>query len=1280
MTNMTLVGKALSAVVVTAGAALLHGADFAVSGGDGAAIQQAIDAAAAAGGGRVIVPAGEYPSKTLYLKSRVELHLEKGALIQGGTNILDYSIFGSRESKIGRSLIQAWDAEDIAITGEGAIDGNGWAFFDVEGGLTKFGRHYSPKPGGRALLVALWRCRGVRFRGVSFLNSAVWTMRLRMCEDMDFDGIKVRNDLRFYNADGIDIDSCRHVRVRNSEFCTGDDSIILRAIRGKGETGKFVCEDVEVSDCTLESACQCIRVGCPSDDTIRDCRFRNIRMKGNNGIFFEFPLAYLRQDEEGYANVHNISFENVTGDLYNRAVQIVVGDGIKIRGVRDVLFRNFDVKSKNPLQFMGNFYSPVARIRRENFRLNGELLPDGEFDAPCTSTRPLRRRQPGEYNYKPPVPYVPPMFLTVGEQTCAAIQRAMDEVATNATGGVVIVPEGIYPDAALRLRDRTELRLQSGARILGGKAAVITAQGAENVALTGDGSVESDHGECLVQFERCRGVRLDGVSFRCPSRRGVQIRLCDDVEADGLSATSESPVGVFIDECRHVRTANCSIEITRSDSDSSDREKGASATFPSPSSCVRACPDGLASAKKLWNGIAPQVKEWELGRRAETLKWFEENQFGKTPCGQLPDEAIGETSVSFTNAGIRIDIHCSLPDGADAAHPVPVFLFGDHRGGKKAPDYRQETYEGIPTNSITARGYAYVRWNFNDVCPNVDARNSFWRWPLGIVSYQATGDRTATNVVRAADSWGTIGAWAWGNSRVMDWIESRPELDASRVAVLGHSRGGKTALWTAAQDERFAMAISNGSGCGGARLGRAKDQKAETIRQILNTFPNWFCTAFSAWIDRDAELPHDADDLIRLIAPRLVYVASGSEDAWAGPLAEKAAWDSAHDLYRAYGLEERMGYHCHDGVHKLRADDWEKFMDFADLHLKAPSAADSDAIARRIEAACANGSRTVILAKNAASPNGVWRLTRAIVLPDDFTLVLDGCRVELADGVQDNLVRNAGAREGACEPNRGIRILGKNGAVLSGGRRNHYLPKRSGDPNGWRSVGILLCDVSDYEVGGFAMDETQCWAISQERCCRGRIHDISFGSSDIMFNQDGVDVRKGCHDIVIENISGSTGDDVVALTAYRDPRGSPARYGMQIGGNADLGERDDVYNVTIRNVKARSAGGHGVIRLLVCDGIKMHHITVENVVDTAAGDQKRPQATIRIGDSGFHKTRRCEMGEMHHISIRGVMASGKVAVWVRGPLCDSEIVSVTEAPGGVKYKVDAQTENVVLNQ
>lgn len=329
------------------------------------------------------------------------------------------------------------------------------------------------------------------------------------------------------------------------------------------------------------------------------------------------------------------------------------------------------------------------------------------------------------------------------------------------------------------------------------------------------------------------------------------------------------------------------------------------------------------------------VKEWEGSRRTEVLRWFENHQFGKTPVGRLPDQVIGENFVAFTNADIRINITCRLPEGASAEHPVPVFLFGDHFGGTTYPDFTQKEYEGIPTNAITARGYAYVRWNFNDVCYNVNQAVKLLDWgTVGIISYLATGDKNATNVVRSANSWGTLGAWAWGNSRVMDWIESRPELDAKRVAVVGHSRGGKTALWTGAQDTRFAMTVSNGSGCGGARLGRASDSKAESIAQILHTCPNWFCPAFTEWRGRDAEIPHDADDLIRLIAPRLVYVASGSEDSWAGPAAEKAAWDAAHDLYRAYGHEERMGYHCHNGPHKLRPDDWEAFMNFADRFFK----------------------------------------------------------------------------------------------------------------------------------------------------------------------------------------------------------------------------------------------------------------------------------------------------------------------------------------------------------
>ena len=329
-----------------------------------------------------------------------------------------------------------------------------------------------------------------------------------------------------------------------------------------------------------------------------------------------------------------------------------------------------------------------------------------------------------------------------------------------------------------------------------------------------------------------------------------------------------------------------------------------------------------------------EISRWESGGRAEVLKWFSENQFGVTPIGRPDDEVIGDRTVSFADGKLTIHIHLSLPKGADAAHPVPVFVFGDHVLLDRKPPYTQGHYDGIPTNAIISRGYAYVRWNFNDVCPNVTlSTGDLARWADGVIAWQALG-KTSGWVRRTPTSWGTLGAWAWGFSRVMDWIETRPELDAKRVAVLGHSRGGKTALWAAAQDTRFAMGISNNSGCGGAKLNNFDCPKSEHIHQILHNFPNWFCLNYAEWINRDTEITRDSDDLLRLIAPRLCYVASATEDPWAGPPAEKEAWTRAHDIWQAYGCPERMGYHIREGKHKLTEYDWNKYMDFADKYMK----------------------------------------------------------------------------------------------------------------------------------------------------------------------------------------------------------------------------------------------------------------------------------------------------------------------------------------------------------
>ena len=338
---------------------------------------------------------------------------------------------------------------------------------------------------------------------------------------------------------------------------------------------------------------------------------------------------------------------------------------------------------------------------------------------------------------------------------------------------------------------------------------------------------------------------------------------------------------------------------------------------------------------------------------------------------------------------------------------------------------------------------------------------------------------------------------------------------------------------------------------------------------------------------------------------------------------------------------------------------------------------DSDRIGLAIERSCSDGSRKVTIP---SKPNGAaWLIDRAILLPSDFTLELDGCLVQLAPGTRDNLIRNAGAVEGRISPDRNITVRGRNGAILCGGVENHYAPNRSGDVNGWTTIGILLCSVDGFMIEGFTLRETQAWGISVENgCMNGRIAGIRFEDTNRMRNQDGIDVRKGCHDIVIEDVTGICGDDVVALTALRsDKPVPPGRRSMQIGGKSPT-DHDDVYNVMIRNVKARCAGGHGVIRLLCQDGIRMHHVVVSNVTDTTdVGKGDKPaQAVLRIGDVNYWSMCPAKLGDMHHIMVDGIDAKGLLGVWVKGALSDSTLRNVVVPDGVRKYDITAQIENV----
>ena len=338
-----------------------------------AAIQAKIDAAAAKGGGRVTVGKGVHPCRTLYLKSGVELHLEEGAVILGGTKPEDYydampldqvyTYSNAVPATITRkAFIFAQDAHGIAITGKGVIDNSGTAFFDHR-------TWAKPTHLLRPRTVIFLRCRDIRFEDTTFKDSPLWTMWLRFCENITVSRIRIEDEQRMINSDGIDFDGCRRVRVGDSYFKTGDDCVVLRAIRDERRRDvPVVTEDVVVSNCYFNTPCQGVRIGCPSDDTIRNAVFRNIEFDGNNAIGSQQPRRYLTMGDNGYLKTENILFENWTVRSFGHPLQLFVDNGIVLRDFGHMTFRNFTVKSKRPFMVRGNAGTHIRDMRFENVK------------------------------------------------------------------------------------------------------------------------------------------------------------------------------------------------------------------------------------------------------------------------------------------------------------------------------------------------------------------------------------------------------------------------------------------------------------------------------------------------------------------------------------------------------------------------------------------------------------------------------------------------------------------------------------------------------------------------------------------------------------------------------------------------------------------------------------------------------------------------------------------------------------------------------------------------
>lgn len=301
--------------------------------------------------------------------------------------------------------------------------------------------------------------------------------------------------------------------------------------------------------------------------------------------------------------------------------------------------------------------------------------------------------------------------------------------------------------------------------------------------------------------------------------------------------------------------------------------------------------------------------------------------------------------VSNHTATVGFTMAVFLPSGRD--EPLPVFLGLNFKGnGTIHPDpalalppgaERGERVRRWPIEAIVKRGYGLATVYYEEIAPDDPAH-----WQKGLARLWPADDQ--------ADPPGAVAAWAWGLSLARQALAECAQIDRTRIAVIGHSRLGKAALWAGAIDGGFALVISNDSGCGGAALSRRRF--GERILHINTRFPHWFTPAFAAFNEREADLPVDQHQLLASIAPCALYVASAEDDQWADPRGEYLSLRAAGE---AWGkvlpsnpptvgqslVDGRLGYHCRTGPHDLTREDWDHFLDFADAVLH-PSPAEGN--------------------------------------------------------------------------------------------------------------------------------------------------------------------------------------------------------------------------------------------------------------------------------------------------------------------------------------------------
>ena len=371
------------------------------------------------------------------------------------------------------------------------------------------------------------------------------------------------------------------------------------------------------------------------------------------------------------------------------------------------------------------------------------------------------------------------------------------------------------------------------------------------------------------------------------------------------------------------------------------------------------------------------INDWEHKRRPELFNLYKNQVYGNIPEGiietssvqviEQSDSALGNTAIRkqialvFKKQERELTINVLLYLPKNVKYP-PVFVGYNFYGNQTiindqnviltnswvrnnptfgiahnlaTEESRGKRNNRWPIKNIISEGFGLATIYYGDVDPD---RNDF---SDGIHPFFYANDQNEPK----DDEWGAISAWAWGYSRVLDYLKNNDLNNESRFISFGHSRLGKTSLWAGALDDRFDIVISNNSGCGGAAIFRRK--YGETAAIINDGFPHWFNKNFKKYNNNEDTLPIDQHMLIALIAPRPVYIASAEDDKWADPKGEYLSGYQASPVYELYGktgltssslpsinepIHTAIGYHIRTGGHDVTAYDWAQFMKFARKH------------------------------------------------------------------------------------------------------------------------------------------------------------------------------------------------------------------------------------------------------------------------------------------------------------------------------------------------------------